>query len=157
MSRFKEEVKLVPGVAWAIGGGVYVAVCLAMYFLPIRHDATINAWPLPFQVALALLPGIPMAAYLLLIGYINRDARRRGMRHVLWTLLAIFVPNAIGVILYFVMRDPLMVHCTGCGTQARSNFAYCPGCGEPLGRACPQCKQRVEGAWANCAYCGQKL
>ena len=30
---------------------------------------------------------------------------------MLWTLLAIFIPNAIGIILYFILRDPVPVPC----------------------------------------------
>ena len=48
-----------------------------------------------------------LAGYTLLIGYIYGDARRRGMRYVMWTLLAIFLFNGIGIILYFILREPL--------------------------------------------------
>ena len=57
---------------------------------------------------MGLLVGAVVACYLLLIGYITRDARRRGMSPVLWTFVAILVPNALGIILYFILRhaDP---------------------------------------------------
>ncbi len=57
---------------------------------------------------MSVLPGMPLFVLVLLIGYVYADAKRRGMRYVMWTLLAIFIPNAIGIILYFVMRDPLL-------------------------------------------------
>jgi hypothetical protein len=68
--------------------------------------------------------GIPpfLLVFVLLIGYVNGDARRRGMRYVLWTLLAIFIPNAIGIILYFVLRDPLMRVCQQCGTAGAADL-----------------------------------
>ena len=31
------------------------------------------------------------------------------MNYVMWTLLAIFIPSAVGVILYFILRDPIAV------------------------------------------------
>ncbi|HLY19658.1 MAG TPA: zinc ribbon domain-containing protein, partial [Bryobacteraceae bacterium] len=75
----------------------------------------------------------------------------------LWTLLAIFIPNAIGIILYFVLRDPLLAHCTHCGAEARQGFAFCPRCGAPLAAACPQCRRAVEPGWSHCVNCGATL
>lgn len=109
------------------------------------------------RACFALLIPLFLAAWVLLIGYVNGDARRRGMRYVMWTLLAIFIPNAIGVILYFLMRDPLPFPCPACGKQVGGAFTFCPHCGANLARACPKCKRAVERSWANCAYCGTKL
>jgi len=97
------------------------------------------------------------ARRVLLIGYVYADARRRGMNAVLWTLLAIFIPSAIGIILYFILRDPLAVPCPGCGTPARKGHAFCASCGAAVRRACPQCRQPVEAAWRNCPSCGAPL
>jgi predicted amidophosphoribosyltransferase len=79
------------------------------------------------------------------------------MNHILWTLLAIFIPNAIGIILYFILRDPMPVPCPSCGTPARKGHAYCAGCGAAVRAACPQCRQPVETGWRNCARCGAAL
>ena len=64
--------------------------------------------PWPAKLAMSVLPGLPLFVLVLLIGYVNADARRRGMRYVMWTWLAILIPNAIGIILYFVLREPLL-------------------------------------------------
>src|SRR6185437_14071977 len=56
-----------------------------------------------------------LAGYILVIGYIYGDARRRGMNAVLWALLAFFAPSAIGIILYFILRSPLPIYCWKCG------------------------------------------
>ena len=85
------------------------------------------------------------------------DAKRRGMRHVLWTLVAMFVPNALGFIAYFILRDPLLQPCAACGATARRDFAFCPQCGSPLPRVCPSCRRPVEPIWPHCAHCGQKV
>ena len=69
------------------------------------------------------------------------------MNHVLWTLLAVFIPNAIGMILYFILRDPVPVPCPSCGALARKGHAYCAGCGTAVRVACPQCRQPVEPGW----------
>ncbi|MBI4872996.1 MAG: zinc ribbon domain-containing protein [Acidobacteria bacterium] len=113
--------------------------------------------PFPIQVLMTVIVPVPLSIYALVIAYIHADARRRAMRHVLWTLLAIFIPNAIGILLYFIFREPLLLACPGCGSAARRTFAFCPACGAALQPACPVCRHPVEHGWANCAYCGGRL
>src|SRR5439155_1160300 len=60
-------------------------------------------FPLAAMVPLAIFGGTILGCYVLLIGYVNRDAGRRGMSRLGWTLLAIFIPNALGIVLYFVL------------------------------------------------------
>ena len=50
-------------------------------------------------------------------------------------LLAIFIPNALGIILYFVLREPMMTPCPQCSTLVKPGFAFCPACGTKLGAA----------------------
>lgn len=157
MSRFRDEVELVPRAAFGIGVCVWLAFFLLMIMFPFRLDPQISRWPLAGKTALAMLPGLPLFILVLLIGYVYADARRRGMRYVMWTLLAALIPNAIGIILYFVLRDPLLVNCTSCGTHVRPGFAFCPKCGAPLAMACPQCRSAVEPAWTHCVRCGGSL
>ena len=106
---------------------------------------------------LTLVGASRSAIYVLLLGYVWGDARRRGMSHVMWTLLALFIPSAVGIILYFILRDPVPVPCPSCGTPARKGHAYCANCGTAVRAACPQCRQPVEAGWRNCASCGQAL
>ena len=113
MSSFREEVSIIPRPAWAIAAVVFIAMVAIMLF-PVTHDAEIRLWPAIARAGLILGPSLLMLCYVLLVGaYVNADARRRGMRYVLWTLLAILIPNAIGIILYFVLRDALRHHAVG--------------------------------------------
>jgi hypothetical protein len=41
------------------------------------------------------------------LGYVYGDARRRNMPAVPWLLVALLVPNLLGFLLYFVLRKPL--------------------------------------------------
>lgn len=156
MSRFQEEVRVIPRTAWVVACLVYAAFVALLVLVPL-HDPTIRTWPLLGKALFAGVVPVPMFIFVLLIGYVNGDARRRGMRYVMWTLLATFIPNAIGIILYFILRDPLLVHCHSCGTPTRANYAYCQACGEALGRACPQCRRLVETNWSHCVSCGAKV
>jgi hypothetical protein len=156
MSRFSNEVRIIPAVAWIIGVAVAVTMFSCLYFVAIPHDHKLSQWPVVAQIGFALLGLLPMAA-ILLVGYINADARRRGMRYVMWTLLALFLPNSLGIILYFILREPLLAQCAKCGAQGRANFTFCPQCGAGLTTACPGCKRPVEVGWSRCAYCGIAL
>lgn len=157
MSRLREELRLIPRVGWVIAAAVYLGLAILFVALVFQKDPTVRAWPLWGKTLLAAFVPLPLAIYAVLVAYINGDARRRGMRHVLWTLLAIFIPNGIGIILYFVLRDPLLLYCPACGTPGRHSFAFCPRCGAALGAACPECRRSVETNWINCAYCGARL
>jgi hypothetical protein len=116
-----------------------------------------NEPPIQFRVPLGLLIFAFMFTYGFLVSYVYGDAKRRGMRQVLWTLIAFFVPNALGFIAYFLLREPLLQPCAACGATARRDFAFCPQCGAPLPRVCPSCRRPVEPIWPHCAHCGQKL
>ncbi len=160
MSRFRQEWDLIPGAAFVIAGVVYLAYVAMMGFIwlagPIAEGEAIPlilwGW---FFVTAAL--GVLMALYVLLVGYVWADAKRRGMNAVLWVLLAIFIPNAIGVILYFILRDPLPVPCPACQTPATKDQAFCAACGMAVRRACPQCRRPVQEGWTHCAGCGAPI
>ena len=79
------------------------------------------------------------------------------MHPLLWTLLAVFIPNAVGVILYFILRDPVALPCPSCGTLARKGQAFCASCGAAVRPACAQCRQPVEPSFRNCPGCGASL
>jgi hypothetical protein len=158
MSRFDREWAAVPaGARWtaAFVGLVFTALMTGIVF----SRAAAEELPAPVFVfaLLALLGAGAMAIYVLLLGYVYGDARRRGMNRFLWTLLALFIPYAVGIILYFVLREPVLVSCPSCGTPARKGHAYCVGCGTAVRTACPSCRQPVEPGWRNCALCGHAL
>lgn len=157
MTRFSDELRIIPRIAWIIAGLAWVCMFWVLMFVAMPNDPKLRLWPLGGQIAFSIWPGLLVALYVLLIGYINADARRRGMRYVMWTLLAIFIPNSIGIILYFVFREPLLATCPKCGAQGRKNFAFCPHCGTQMSPACPVCKRAVEAGWQRCPYCGTAL
>ena len=157
MSRFSEEIRIIPKAAWTIAVLLYLCFIALAWFVFIPRDENLKGWPLLGLVVFAGVIPLFLAIYVLLVGYVNADASRRGMRRVLWTLLAIFVPNAIGFILYFIMRDPLLRPCPACGHTASSGYAFCPKCGTALSHACPECRSAVQPEWSHCVKCGAHL
>lgn len=151
---FKSEIRIVPQWAWALAAIAFAAA--QWYFnlvLPHQKDAP-PAWACAL---LGLLAGVAAACYLLFIGYINRDAKRRGMSPTLWTIVAIVIPNALGILLYFVLRQPVRGACPQCGYGVQSAFNFCPRCSYKLSPNCPQCQRAIDVHAVYCPYCGTTL
>jgi hypothetical protein len=161
MSRFDREWAVVPQAArWiaAFVGLVVAASVGGVFVVPVavERDARTLLAMSPFFL-LAAFGAAAAATFVLLVGYVFADAKRRHMNHVLWTLLAIFIPNAIGVILYFILRDPIPLPCPACGQPSRKGLAFCGACGAAVRPTCPQCRQPIESGWKACAHCGTRL
>jgi len=135
--------------------GMQLLFWLVIY--PNGNPSEMAKFPMVWRVVVATLTSGLIFCVVMLYGYILADAKRRGMRAVMWLLLAIFIPDMIGVILYFVMRDPLSIPCPNCGHLARGAFTFCPNCGGELLRTCRVCRKKIEPGWKNCAYCGAPL
>jgi peptidoglycan/LPS O-acetylase OafA/YrhL len=144
--------RVIPFGGWVAAGIVFLLAFFLLLLLAMSHEAP---WPVRFIVPI-LIP-LMLGGYTLLIGYVNGDARRRGMRYVMWTLLAIFLANGIGIILYFILRDPLLVHCTRCGAGVQPGHAFCPHCGVGVQPACQGCHRTIQPGWTHCAWCGNQL
>jgi len=108
---------------------------------------------------------IPMAATLLflvipiMIGmYVYRDATVRGMNAVPWTLIAVFSPTFIGLIIYLIVRaDHTSLQCPKCQGPVTDQYAICPQCGTQLKSRCQRCNSPIESSWEVCAICGEPV
>jgi len=150
-TRFMDEVGIIsPWVYVLVGLGFLAA------FAAVEYAARSGKPPLPLA-ALTIVGGTFVGCYILLIGYVYRDAARRGMSPLAWTLLAICVPNALGIVLYFVLRKPRSATCPQCGAPVQSGYGYCPKCGKNLGLHCPRCQHAVHADDVYCPYCGNPL
>ena len=157
MSKFTKELRIIPPIAWMLA--ILGALCMffGLFLFGLPSDSHMRNWDRGAQALFSFWPAALIFCWVLLIGYVNADARRRGMRYIMWTLLAIFVPNTLGIILYFVLRDPLMIQCANCGAFGRTTFVFCPQCGSDLSPVCPRCRRAIEPGWKKCAYCGADI
>ena len=156
MSRISDEAKIITITGRLIALMVWAAALGLFLFMMVVFGTPRNP-PWPFRIYVGVVVPVLLGFWALLVAYVNADAKRRGMNSLMWTLLAVLVPNAIGIILYFVLRDPVMFPCGSCGQRIKAGYAFCPLCGARLGTACNACGRPVERGWVNCAYCGAKL
>jgi hypothetical protein len=157
MSGFTKETRVIPKAAWIVAWLAYLCITVPVFFFVAPTDPEVGKWPRWGQALLVYGAFLFVVALVALIGYIYGDAKRRQMRYVLWTLLATLVPYGIGMILYFILRDPLPRSCPRCGHVEKAQFPFCPQCATLLQATCPKCEKPVEPTWANCAYCGYHL
>jgi len=150
-----EEVRLVPW--WAVTLAVLIFVGMQILMHAVMFPREPNPPPVALRVFMGFMAGSFLAFLILLIGYVNRDAKRRGMNAKLWTVLVIFVPNAVGFVLYFLLRQPLLVTCPQCGAKVNPNFNFCPACKFNLRPVCPQCKREVRAGDRFCPHCAAAL
>ena len=145
--------RLIPRPAKIVAALVFAGL-FSLALLPIWDHGDPS---LPLRVIIFGVVGLFTAALVLLVGFVNGDAKRRGMNPLLWTLLVIFVPNAIGFIIYFLMRQPMLPHCPQCSTRVKPEFNFCPKCNLKLAPSCPKCRHNITVSDHYCPYCGQAL
>jgi hypothetical protein len=153
-TRFVDEFHIISPWAYVFVALGFIAAYTAVIYATLSGNPP---FPLPAMIALATLGGTIMGFYFLLIGYINRDAGRRGMSRLGWTLLALFIPNALGIVLYFVLRQPRIAPCPQCGNALQTGFNFCPRCSCKLSPICPHCQHLVGTGDLFCAHCGTSL
>ncbi|ADV84301.1 double zinc ribbon domain-containing protein [Terriglobus saanensis] len=116
-----------------------------------RHDL------LPMRLLMGYSWGMAIASYVLLIGYISRDVKRRNMSAGLWMLIVLVIPGFIGAIVYFMLREPMLSKCPSCSTEVASSFHFCPECQFQMAPVCGQCYRGVQITDVYCVNCGHEL
>jgi len=159
-TTLRDELKIISGAAWLAAAVVALLWILVVIPLLIEHHQRKpqdSQMPPTFLIGLLIFCGIVLGLWVLMVFYVNADAGRRQMNRLLWTLLVIFIPNAIGFIAYFLVRSPIGQPCPKCRAFIRPGFSFCPACGEAAAPLCQSCHHQIESGWANCAFCGAKL
>jgi len=170
--RFWDEFRIVPrGLIWTV---------VVLYLIAQTIAFLVNRWNFHYHIEDIFAPELRdtpelsylglagvitlialfMATFIFLIGYVNRDAKRRGMNSALWTLVVIILfPSSvfIGFLIYFLMREPLPYSCPQCGKTVGARFNFCPNCKCNLHPSCPQCKHEVVETDKYCPYCACEL
>ena len=156
-SHFRSELAIIPPVARVIAVVAFAIMQICLLGLLPHFVNRSEIPPMPFMVLISLVGGAVLGIIVLMVGYVYADSKRRGMNALLWTLLVIFVPKALGFIAYFLLRKPLLIPCPNCGTEVGSDFRYCPKCGHALTPSCSHCGRSLSGDYVCCPYCGKPV
>lgn len=150
-----EELRLIPRWSVALAAVAFVAMQYLFYYVfphPHLHRA-----PVALRVYFSTSWGALVAVYMLMIGYISEDAPRRNMGKWLWVLLCIVLQGGIGVVIYFLLRQPVLSQCPCCGINIESNFHFCPQCAYRVAPNCGNCHESVRITDLHCTRCGHDL
>lgn len=110
------------------------------------------------MIFLLSLLSIFLAVPVLIGVYVYRDASRRGLNAVAWTLIAIVAPAFIGFIIYLLVRgNHPDLECPQCSAPVTEQYVVCPHCGAKLRPTCPNCSNPVEPGWKVCPLCAAPL
>ena len=169
--RFWQEFKLVPRwLVWTVVVLFLIAQIIGQTVLHVQlahhqdvFGPEVDSDPGAAGAALfGIITGASLvfAIMVFMVGYVNKDAKRRGMHSALWTFLVlVLMPGylVLGFIIYLLMREPLPYNCPQCGATVDARFNFCPSCKCNLHPACPTCKREVAETDKFCAYCGTDL
>src|ERR1700710_559262 len=148
-----QELSIIP--AWSIVLAIAVFIGVQYLFngvLP-HHKHEI----LPMRLLMGYSWGTAFASYVLLVGYVSRDVKRRNMSAKLWMLIVIVMPGGIGAVVYFLLRQPILSRCPHCTTEVASTFHLCPQCQSQMAPFCGQCFRGVQITDVYCTQCGHDL
>ncbi len=153
VTSFAEELQLIP--RWSVAAAVFAFVGMQYIFwvvMPVhRHHE-----PPPFglRLYLALSWSALASLYMLMIGYVSLDTKRRGMQARIWIIVCLVLPGGIGAVLYFLLRQPLLTSCPACGTHVQSEYHFCPQCAFQITASCGRCFRSVRTSDLYCVHCG---
>lgn len=110
--------------------------------------------------------------------WVARDisGRSKNLLVVIIAPLFVAVANIAGLLLYLLVRpestleegqsrdlfyasvlDREISSCDHCGVLVRSDYKFCPTCGEDVDYKCPDCNDKVNPTWKYCANCNYQL
>jgi len=156
-SHFRSELAIIPPVASVLAVLAFALVQICLLGLAPHYLHHSDLPPRPALVLISIFGGIFVAIIVLLVGYVCADSKRRGMNSLLWTLLVIFIPKALGFLAYFLLRKPLVTPCPHCGTAIGTDFRYCAKCGYAVSPTCLHCGHAISRDYIVCPYCGKPV
>jgi hypothetical protein len=136
----KSGFSLIPIGAKVAAALVFLAIVAGLNWFFVDRN-TLGLAEVGLVTVIGAMGGLFAAAYVLLAGYVYADASRRGMPAIAWTALTVLVPNAIGFVLYFLLRKPIVYPCPNCGSGVAQDAAFCSRCGQS------QLNTEVQRSW----------
>jgi hypothetical protein len=141
---------------WSVILAIVVFVATQFFFntAPPPHR---RPGSLPMHLIMGYTTGAALASYILLVGYVSRDVKRRNMSAALWMLMVVVMPGGIGAVVYFLLRQPILIRCPNCTTELTAGVHFCPQCRFQVAPVCGQCFRSVQITDAYCQQCGHDV
>jgi hypothetical protein len=148
-----DELRLIPRWSMVLAAVLFLGMQYVFHgVMPhSKHDL------LPLRLMMGYAWGTMWASYALLLGYVSRDVRRRGMSARLWMLVCVLLPGGIGAVVYFLLRHPVLVRCPNCSTRIAATYHFCPQCQFQMLPVCGVCHRGVKITDAYCTQCGHEV
>lgn len=149
----EDELSLIPAWSIVLAILVFAAVQYLFHVVMPHHKHEM----LPMRLLMSYSWGTAFASYVLLVGYVSRDVKRRRMPAGLWMLIVLLMPGGIGAVVYFLLRQPLLRPCPHCRTEIASSCHFCPQCQFQMAPVCGRCFRGVQITDVYCSQCGHDL
>jgi Phospholipase_D-nuclease N-terminal len=149
-----DTLKMIPLWSIILATMVFLAVVYVFNSSPPPHR---RPGSLPMHIIFTYTTGTALASYILLVGYVSRDVKRRNMPAALWMLIAVVMPAGLGAVVYFLLRQPIMTRCPNCTTELTASVHFCPQCQFQVAPVCGQCFRGVQITDVYCTQCGHDL
>jgi RNA polymerase subunit RPABC4/transcription elongation factor Spt4 len=158
-SRFYPRLLVVYFVVVAVVlATLWMAMARGHVLIRVSHGDPVAAAILPFALSFAVAIGLFFLFLAIAIGYyVYHDARARGMEPILWTLVAVFVPYFVGLVIYLIAREQNKATCPSCGTRSPVSTTFCPRCGKAMQTLCASCKRPLPTDAHFCPQCGGQV
>jgi hypothetical protein len=146
----RDSLKMIPYWSIVLAIAMFVGWQLFSYYsAPHRHS--------PMHLLTDYVTGTVLASYVLLVGYVSRDVKLRKMPAKLWMLIVVVMPGGIGGVVYFLLRQPVLIRCPHCSTELTAGVHFCPQCRFQVAPVCGQCYRGVQTTDAYCPQCGHNI
>jgi hypothetical protein len=154
--RLGTELRLIP--LWSVVLSVLAFVGVEyLFWIVIPQYRHHPGPPVGVRLYFAVTWGALAALYMLMIGYVSKDAPRRLMSPQIWMMICFVMPAGVGSVLYFLLRQPIVSNCPACGTAIQSNYHFCPQCACQVSAACGNCYRSARPTDLFCVHCGHDL
>ena len=148
-----EELRMIPRWSMVLAILLFVGMQYIFHVVMPHHKHEL----LPLRLMMGYAWGSLVASYALLLGYVSRDVKRRGMSAGLWMLVCVVLPGGIGAVVYFMLRQPVLSRCPNCSTEIAATYHYCPQCQFQMAPVCGECHRGVKITDVFCTQCGHDL
>lgn len=116
-------------IFWAITF-IFLMCFAVMGYMMVSYTNEVMSDDLVWYIVICTLMVLLFLMYIVLAVVIYKDASRKKMNVWLWMTAVMYIPNFVGLLLYFIVRKQHQKNCTSCSRSVGRDFEYCPYCGK---------------------------